>query len=104
MLMPRWSQPPPGPQCRGTKGLTSRMEITHKRLKLPQRYARFIEVEPDVLKDTRDATVADWRTARRLAERRLQPSPVGANELLRLARILRFPDDLPLLPRLEHVA
>jgi hypothetical protein len=80
------------------------MKVTPKRFKIPQRYARFIEIEPDVLKDAVDATVAEWRTARRLAERGMRPSPVGANELLRLARILGFPDDLPLLPGLKAIA
>jgi hypothetical protein len=75
-----------------------------QRLELPQRYETRVEAEPGRFKNAEDATVADWRIARRLAEQNALPAPVGSNQLLRLARAFAIPDDVPLLPRLRALA
>jgi hypothetical protein len=71
---------------------------------IPQRYETRVESEPGRFKNAEDATVADWRIARRLAEQSALPAPVGSDQLLRLARVFGIADDVPLLPRLRELA
>jgi hypothetical protein len=73
-------------------------------LEIPQRYETRVEAEPGRFKNAEDATVADWRIARRLAEQSALPAPVGSDQLLRLARVFGIADDVPLLPRLRALA
>jgi hypothetical protein len=57
---------------------------------------RYIELESgDWIKMER-ATVAEWRGEQRLALRRGERCRRGVNQMIRLARILAIPDDVPL--------
>jgi hypothetical protein len=78
--------------------------MTIKKLKVPQRYEAFIAAGPTGFKNAEHATVAEWRTARQLATKNALPSPVGSDELLRLARLMGIPDNVPLLPRPKTLA
>jgi hypothetical protein len=70
----------------------------------PKRWASFVEAEPNSFKSAGDATVADWRTATRLAKQTGEREPVGARKLLHAAKLLGIPEDVPLVPRLKALA
>jgi hypothetical protein len=67
---------------------------------IPQKLPEYLEVEPQIFQPYRDATVAGWRTAQRLAMRQGRQKPPGVAQMVLLADKLQIGESVLLHPYL----